>query len=262
MLSRIRVEKYHAWFGGYVRPFLKEAGHDASAVALKIVHSQRVRREIVEMGKSVGLNRSDLLLAEVTGLFHDIGRFEQFRKFHTFNDSKSIDHAVKGREVLERERILDDLSPEDRSIILDAVFYHNKLAVPLDFRGRKLTICRLIRDADKLDILRVFDEIHQKGHGCQAAGLGLPQSGTVSEKVYEDILQEKVVNFKDVRNATDFLVMRLSWLYDINFPYALKKIQERGYIERMAKMVPEGQAQKEIFHAVNEYMRNRIQVDL
>ncbi len=250
--------KYHARFGRYVRSFLKRSPQDAPAVSLKIVHSQKVRREIADIARASGLCRRDVILAEITGLFHDIGRFEQFLQFHTFNDAQSVDHALLGRQVLEKEELLKDFSAKDRDIILDAVFFHNKLVLPAYFKGRKLTICRLIRDADKLDILRVFDEIYKKGSGCKAADLGLPESHEVSESVYKSIMQERVVQFKHVQSDLDFLVMRLSWLYDITFPRTLEKIRERGYVENMAQRIPEGRCKKEILDKIRGYLEERL----
>ncbi len=257
----ISIKKYQAWFGRYARRFLKGAGRDASAVGLKIVHSQRVRHEIAAIGKAEGLNPGELLVAEVTGLFHDIGRFEQFLKFHTFVDAESVDHAKMSRQVLEKEGVLNDFSTENRSIILDAVYYHNKLAIPSSFDGRRQMIARLIRDADKLDILRVFDDRYKKGAGNEAVNLGLPGSEKVSVKVLEDFLHERVVNFRDVRSTTDFLVMRLSWFYDINFPQTLTMILDRGYLETMGQHLPHGAARAEILEKIDIHVERRMGPD-
>lgn len=251
MSEKISTRKYHAWFGSYAASFLTEAGENASAIGLKIVHSQRVRQEIVAIGKENGLTSGDLLIAEVTGLFHDIGRFKQFQRFQTFADAKSVDHAQMSREVLEKEGILNDFSPENRSIVLDAIYYHNKLAIPSSFSGRLEIISKLIRDADKLDILRVFHDLYKKGEGSDAVNLGLPWSGKISGKVFDDFLRERVVNFGDVRSTMDFLVMRLSWLYDINFPQTLRRILERGYLDTMAKKLPHGTRRVEILEKIN-----------
>ena len=254
------MKRYHAWFGRYVRPFLRDAGSSASAIGLKIVHSQRVRYEILGIAAEIGLGPKDLLLAGITGLFHDIGRFEQFHRFNTFVDSQSIDHAQMSRDVLEREGALEDLSSADRSIILDAVFYHNKLTIPDSFDGRREIMSRLVRDADKLDILRVFDDLYKKGRGSDAVNLGLPDSQELSGEVLEDFLQARVVNFKNVKTSTDFLVMRLSWLYDINFSYTLKMILERGYLESMEKQLPHSAWSEEIFENIRHYLETKIPV--
>ncbi len=64
-------------------------------------------REIVQLGQQLDLQPSDLYLAEVMALFHDIGRFEQYACYHTFADRHSVNHTELGVEVLQRENLLD-----------------------------------------------------------------------------------------------------------------------------------------------------------
>ena len=75
-------------------------------VALKIVHSQKV----AEISKQLAIHRNcsamDVDLAEVTGLYHDIGRFEQLKQYHTFLDAKSINHAALGVRILQEQGLL------------------------------------------------------------------------------------------------------------------------------------------------------------
>jgi len=242
----------------YVRPFLLNAGEGSSAVGLKIVHSQRVRHETVSIGRDLDLEGHALFLAELAGLFHDIGRFEQFRQFGTFVDAQSVDHAAVGCKVLKREGVLNDLASEDRSVILDAIYYHNKLAVPESFRDLRLLLSQLVRDADKLDILRVFDEVREKGSGTETVNLGLPECPDISPSVFREFMQGDVVRFKNIRTSADFLVMRLSWLYDINFQPTLKRIIERGYIKRMEQQIPDGRVREQIFHRLKRYLSERM----
>ena len=48
----------------------------------------------------LGLNQEQVNLATAIGLLHDIGRFEQVRLYHTFNDGKSVNHAEIGVKIL------------------------------------------------------------------------------------------------------------------------------------------------------------------
>jgi len=249
------IQWFHSWFGRYVRPFWRDRkAEEVYAISLKIIHSQRVRREIVTIGKGIGLGANDLFLAELIGLFHDIGRFEQFHLFHTFVDNSSVDHALLGRQVIEREGLLGDLPDRDASIVLDAIYYHNKLAIPSHFKGLRLLMSRLIRDADKLDILRVFHSLYEKGGGCATVNLDLPDSPAISRDVREDFLAGRVVDFKNVRSTTDFLVMRLSWLYDIYFPLTFKMIRDRGYIASMEDQLSQVCGKEEICNKVRQIL--------
>ncbi len=197
-------------------------------------------------------------MAEVIGLFHDIGRFEQFERFRTFVDAASIDHALLSRKVLEREGVLSDFSPEEKSIILDAIFHHNKLAIPSAFTGARRLMAELIRDADKLDILRVFDDLYRKGGADATVNLDLPCSDEVSNEVLKAFLHEEVVDFRDVKTTIDFLVMRLSWLYDINFPQTLKVVLRRGYLKTMDEQLGQTGWKAVILEKLEHYCSRRI----
>ena len=42
-------------------------------------------------------------------MLHDIGRFEQIKRYGTFNDSKSVDHGEFGADLLFKEqRLIED----------------------------------------------------------------------------------------------------------------------------------------------------------
>ena len=44
----------------------------------------------------------------LTGLLHDVGRFEQLRRYGTFIDAQSIDHAEFGADRLFRQGKIRD----------------------------------------------------------------------------------------------------------------------------------------------------------
>ena len=52
----------------------------------------------------------DTDLAWLTGLLHDIGRFEQIRRYGTFVDARSVDHAALGADLLFQEGLLDRIA--------------------------------------------------------------------------------------------------------------------------------------------------------
>lgn len=256
MSDKIYITKYQFWFGQYARSFLKGSADKVSAIGLKFVHSQKVRQEVSAIGQEIGLSGRDLFLAEIAGLFHDIGRLEQFERFHTFVDAESVDHAQLSIDVIKKEGVLNDLSKEERMVISDAIKYHNKLAVPKEFSGIKDTVAKLVRDADKLDIWRVFDEFYKSNRGCDAINLGLSESNCVSPGVLNDFLAEQVVRYNNVKNQTDFMIMRLSWLFDINFSLTLERMVRRGYIKTIVNMIPDQYQKIMILEKLNSFLKN------
>ena len=96
--------------------------------ALKIVHSYKVAEIAKELAVHQSCSQEDVELAELIGLLHDIGRFEQLKQYGTFLDAKSVDHAALGVRILQKQKLLpmfcDD--PRQRTLILHAISYHNK----------------------------------------------------------------------------------------------------------------------------------------
>ena len=65
--------------------------HHSEKIERKEKHSLRVVERSTMIANYLKLNEEDRLLAELIGLLHDIGRFEQVRRFNTFSDVKSGD---------------------------------------------------------------------------------------------------------------------------------------------------------------------------
>ena len=75
-------------------------------IKLKIDHTYRVAGLCQRIAESLGLSESDVDIAWLLGMLHDIGRFEQIRRFGTFNDAKSVDHAEFGADLLFKEGLI------------------------------------------------------------------------------------------------------------------------------------------------------------
>ena len=73
-------------------------------IRLKYDHMLRVASRCAAIAESERECELPTDLAWLIGLVHDIGRFEQVRRYGTFVDSKSIDHAALSAELLFGER--------------------------------------------------------------------------------------------------------------------------------------------------------------
>ena len=138
------------------------ADYDASnpRIALKVDHTYRVAELCARIARSIGLSPDDVDLAWLCGLLHDIGRFEQVRRYDTFNDAKSTSHAALGVEILFGEGRIRDYLPQDEygdaydELVRTVVGTHSDFRLPEDLDERTQTFCDILRDADKIDILK------------------------------------------------------------------------------------------------------------
>lgn len=109
MIKEIDRNKVTKAFSDYT------AAYDASdsKIKLKIDHTYRVAALCERIAKSERMSQEDADLAWLLGMLHDIGRFEQLRKFGTFNDAESVDHAKLGADILFQEGKIRDYVTEE-----------------------------------------------------------------------------------------------------------------------------------------------------
>jgi putative nucleotidyltransferase with HDIG domain len=247
------------WFNQYVQAFKNGDRILERGIALKEKHSINVSTEIVSLGGKVGLTEKDLQLAETIGLLHDLGRFEQFASYRTFVDSRSVNHAKLGANILRKAGILEGYDARTQHLILRAVLYHNLPALPRREKNSILFFSKLLRDADKLDILRVVTEyyLREDFERDDVLDSGYPDTPGISGQVYRNLVQRRLVRIHHVKNLNDFKLFRLGWVYDINFTPTVERMVERGYLEMIRNTLPKSSQIQSIFDSVHCYIHQR-----
>jgi putative nucleotidyltransferase with HDIG domain len=243
------------WFEQYVDGFSSSDPVVSDNILLKRNHSKRVSKEIVDLAHSLGVKADTIPWVRVMGLLHDIGRFEQFITYHTFDDRKSEDHGVLGVTVLEKHAVLKEFESE-KEVILKAIQYHNKASLPSEMTTEQRFYSKLLRDADKLDIFKVFTDLYGKNNGKahSSVELELPNTEGISEALYRSLLNREIGNFKDVHNINDFKLLKVGWIFDINFLPTLQRVKERGYLDIVRGTLPRIPEVERIFSTVHEYI--------
>ena len=216
---------------------------------LKYNHSKRVMDLMVKYAKKLGFSERDVELAKIIGLLHDIARFEQWRQFHTFKDSKSFDHAEYGVKILFDEGMIKKFTDrvEDYEVIKYAIRHHNKLELADCGDKRIMKFAKLIRDVDKMDIIYLhayLDELEEKGNADE-----------ISEKVMESIIKHESVRKGDVENNNDFLCVQFSFAFDINYDECIDEFMSN--LKAFYKRVDYKGKFKQIFDEIENYMKER-----
>ncbi|MCK9176038.1 MAG: HD domain-containing protein [Desulforhopalus sp.] len=256
MVNEQIVDDLKKWFATYVQTFTSEKSGVQQNINLKKEHTRRVCSEILHLGQQLGLNASELRLAEITALFHDIGRFEQFARYGTFVDGKSVNHAQLGVSILQEKKVLARLDDSVRDLILRIISYHNRAVLPTEESATCLFFSRLLRDADKLDIWRVVTEYYQQKDQKTNTGveLGLPDTPVFSDAVIQNLLAGRIVDIKYLKNLNDFKLLQVSWVYDLNFIPAFQRLKEKGYLDMIRAVLPETEDIDKIFTAVTSFV--------
>ena len=191
------------------------------------------------------------MLAEAVALLHDIGRFPQYHRYRTFKDSSSVNHAVLGAELLARAQVLDKLPADEQDVVMSAVRLHNVFTIPPELRGEYSLHLKLIRDADKLDIWRVFNEFYRlpEQDRASAVSLGFPDVPECSPDVLAALSRRELVDLAMVQSLNDFKLLQLSWVYDLNFAASFTILRTRGYIDGLVATLP---PREEVLQAIDD----------
>lgn len=197
----------------------------------KIYHSLRVMEISKKIATNMGLENEKIELATLIGLLHDIGRFEQFKIYQTYSDLESIDHGDLGADILKQNNFIRNFIKEAKydEIILKSVQNHNKYKIADDLNKEEKLFCKIVRDADKIDILYEAIEIFWKN------GREEIQNDLISDKVYNEFLNKKLIkkdkNMK--KNGIDKLILMLAFVFDINFHESLEILKKEDYLNKI-----------------------------
>lgn len=189
-------------------------------IKLKYIHSLKVADICLKLSKKLGLNEN---LSYTLGLLHDYARFLQFTEFKTFSDFKSFDHGLMACKLLFKENQIAnfEIDKDFEPVLYVAIYLHNKKDVDMQFIKNHLEqhpcsftfeeviqYIHLIRDADKIDILRVITE---KDFQIENTLDGITPS------IKKEVENFKTPTKKNSKTKLDSLVIDLSFLYHLHF---------------------------------------------
>ncbi len=236
----------------YFDEYLKKYDMNVEEINYKYHHSYRVMDNMELIAKGLELKEKDIELAKCIGILHDIGRFEQFSKYHTFKDIQ-IDHGDYGVEVIKQNNILEhfNINKEDYNIVYTAIKNHNKYSIEKGLTQRELLFSKMIRDADKLDIIYVFGE-------PQIRDFVHEDDSEISEQIKRDFYKNKILKYSNIKTHSDRIPTYLAYIYDINYNITLKAIKEKQYIEKIYNSLKNKEKYTEYFEYIKEYMKKRV----
>ncbi len=253
---------FKQWFSGYCASFYTSDEEDRRNLALKEEHTAHVCANILNIAIEESLDAGTAMIAEAVALLHDLGRFPQYAKYKTFMDSLSINHGELGARELAGAGILNNLPVREQEIIITAVKFHNAFKIPDLACLDAIIFLKLVRDADKLDIWRIFFEYYSEDSTKDrpsAVGLGFPDVPGYSREVLACVFNKQLVSLAMLKTLNDFKLTKLSWVYDLNFRSSLRMAVEDNYIERVAAALPQTDEIRKAVEIVHEYIRRRLE---
>lgn len=248
-------------FKQYVKQFASPDPDIQAALDLKEVHTRRVCKAILDIGEHEGLSGEDLLMVEAAAMLHDIGRFEQFKRYKTFSDGRSENHALLGVKVIQENAFLKGIDSQTARTIIRAVECHNRAVLPDRENGRGLFFMKLLRDADKVDIWRVVTEYYRDAHHERnpTIELNLPDTSGISDAVCRSLMKGNIVKMTDLQTLNDFKLLQIGWIYDVNFRRTFQIVQEKRYLEQIREALPSDSLRiKAVYERALDYLKLNI----
>ena len=219
-------------------------------ICLKVNHSYRVMSLCDRIAQSLDFSDSDIDLAIVIGILHDYARFEQWDKYKTFSDSASVDHGDLAVKRLFEDNEIEkfNIPIEYYETIYNAIKYHNKLDYPKNISERDLMFCKLIKDADKLDIFYLISQGTIKVYD---------DDRNISKCINNDFYENKLSKRESIKTDNDRIIFYLNMMYDLNFKYSYKYIKENNLIQSIFSLINKKERFVDYFNYIDDYVEER-----
>jgi HD superfamily phosphodiesterase len=231
MLCDALERRYDAYVDGYRGP----DGDLPEMMRLKREHTAQVVRFARMIADGEGFDARTRTAAVAAALLHDTGRYEQLRRYNTFRDSDSVDHAVLSHDIV-RERgwlAAEGVDPALAEAILAAVLYHNRRALPDGLDALTAAAAHAVRDADKLDIFRVLEArvTTTDWRADSRVFWNLSVTAPPNPAVIAGIEAGASVDYQQIRSLADFVLIQVGWMVSgLTYPTARRLCADGGHL--------------------------------
>lgn len=243
------------------KEYIKNYNLNDGKIALKVAHILRVSSISKKIAIALNLSEEDVYLAELIGLLHDIGRFEQVRRFNTFIDKDSINHGEYAIEILFNQNLIEKFNIDEQyySIIKTAILNHNKSNIDKGLTDKELLHAKIIRDSDKIDIFHVLltDSI-ENTYGCKSLN-----DETFSDEIIREFKEDHVIDYKQRKTFGDIWISHIAYVFDFYFKNSYILIKENDYFNKLLMKVQFENKEtlmraKEIVNIANKYVDEKL----
>ena len=217
-MKDLTIQNYNQLFWTFVEKYDTQN----SNILRKIIHSYSVAEKCFSIASTLKLNKKQREFAYLVGLFHDIGRFEQWRLHQTYNDKISVDHGDLGEQMLLQNKICFDLSDEEMNVFVLAIKYHTK-----QYDGDDASVVlynEIVKSAD------AFANVITTANGAQQMTV---DADGYTDEILQDFLQLKPLWIYSPKTKLDKALMLSACAYYVKYDFLRKEILQKNYIDIM-----------------------------
>ena len=188
----------------------------------KVYHTMTVADTCFLIACNLGFDEHDRNLAYLTGILHDIGRFEQWKLYQTYNDHNSVDHGDLSYEKM-NEFDLSMLSTEDIETVGLAVKYHTKKYTGDNEKVKLFN--KIVMGADS------YANVINTANGAQR--MTVTESGVTKEILNDFVNMERLWVYSP-KTKVDRALMLTANVYYVRFDFLKEQILKNNMIDVIA----------------------------
>ena len=253
------MKKYIKFFNDYAGYYISIAKNEFQKLHInrKIEHSKRVNEFSIEIAQKLGLNNEEIYLINIASLFHDIGRFKQFYEYSTYIDKISCNHALLSIDILEQEKVLDDLGENKKEIVLEIIKLHNYTALPQDISKELYTYTSIIRDADKIDwiyaMVNIIPKLSKENQSIFYSNKD--ERHFISEELVNAILNNKSVVKSELNTIDELRVEAMGWITSgMKCSPSYEIIKREELVNKTFNLISNSKEKKIVFDYIKKYI--------
>jgi hypothetical protein len=250
------LKAYREVFLESIRDFYSGVPEEDRNLDIKREHSFFVLENATAIMDGLDLAPRFADLCQLAALFHDLGRFPQYQRYKTFRDAHSKDHGVLGALTLRRKGLLRELPAPERSLIQAAVILHNRRFVPKNIPTQAREMVRIVRDADKLDIIRIMllDFTLEAGLNPVVTLHVKVDPTAYSPAVYAGVMAKKRGDYRELVWVNDFKLLLCGWIYDLNYLASRALFRERDLLGKLVSTLPDNEEIRAMAQQIGAYL--------
>lgn len=203
--------------------FVEEYDTTDDNIIRKIIHTNTVADMCFTIACHLNLNSNDRNLAYLCGILHDIGRFEQWKRYQTYNDKVSVDHGDLSYEMIQKFD-LSMLTLTDYNTISYAVKYHTKSYLGHDERVKLFR--QIIMNAD------AYANVLNTANGAQRI---LHDQDGYTPAILEDFINLKLLVNHVTKTKLDRALILTANLYYVRDKFLRKQILQNNFFQAVTQ---------------------------
>lgn len=225
------------------------------------LHSEKVVENILLLGQSLDMEDGEMRMAELLGLFHDIARFSEFSQSPYFGEiARTEHHAERGAELIAQLPPFKELEAAKQEILQKVILYHNKRELPKRENEFVIYYLKLLRDADKLDALRMTSEFltYRDIRVSPADRLNLSKRPTINEQICKAIMNDLMPQKEDIVTFNDYVLLQLAWVFELTYRKTYQILNQKQYVKRLYDALPKNDCTIEIYRKARIHIENQL----